>query len=120
MNTLTAAAFLVRCCFAHPPYPPAPVRSRTARRGARKNALTTPETRTPGLRGTDQTNGADHYEVPRPLVHRLAIRRKARTVQMARNGPFISAMLQILPANRTRTWAFCGDAEANFEILMSI
>lgn len=39
---------------------------------------------------------ADLYEVPRPLVHKLAIRESTHTPQ-ARNGPYFG-LLQILPA----------------------
>ncbi len=39
---------------------------------------------------------ADHYEVPRPLVHKLAIRESTHRPE-ARNGPYYG-LLQILPA----------------------
>lgn len=39
---------------------------------------------------------ADHYQVPRPLVHRLAIRESHHRPE-ARNGPYYG-LLQILPA----------------------
>ncbi|ASM71900.1 MULTISPECIES: lytic transglycosylase domain-containing protein [Roseobacteraceae] len=39
---------------------------------------------------------ADHYDVPRPLVHRLAIRESTHRPG-ARNGPYYG-LLQILPA----------------------
>ncbi|MBD3662908.1 transglycosylase SLT domain-containing protein [Sulfitobacter aestuariivivens] len=39
---------------------------------------------------------ADHYDLPRPLVHRLAIRESTHNPK-ARNGPYYG-LLQILPA----------------------
>jgi soluble lytic murein transglycosylase-like protein len=49
---------------------------------------------------------ADHYEVPRPLVHRLAIRESTHR-PWARNGPYYG-LLQILPAT-ARSMGFQGD-----------
>ena len=43
---------------------------------------------TPELRGLIN-KWADHYDVPRPLVHRLAIRESTHNVQQARNGPYL-------------------------------
>lgn len=50
---------------------------------------------------------SDHYEVPRPLVHRLAIRESTHT-PTARNGPYYG-LLQILPQT-ARTMGFQGEA----------
>jgi soluble lytic murein transglycosylase-like protein len=61
---------------------------------------------------------ADHYEVPRPLVHRLAIRESTHNPN-ARNGPYYG-LLQILPAT-ARGMGFQGqptdllDADTNLE-----
>lgn len=61
---------------------------------------------------------ADLYEVPRPLVHRLAIRESAHR-PWARNGPYYG-LLQILPAT-ARGMGFNGknsdllDAETNLK-----
>lgn len=49
---------------------------------------------------------ADHYGVPRPLVHRLAIRESTHRPH-ARNGPYYG-LLQILPAT-ARTMGFRGE-----------
>ncbi len=51
---------------------------------------------------------ADHYEVPRPLVHRLAIRESTHRPD-ARNGPYFGLM-QILPAT-ARGMGFKGQAQ---------
>jgi soluble lytic murein transglycosylase-like protein len=48
---------------------------------------------------------ADHYELPRPLVHRLAIRESTHN-PAARNGPYYG-LLQILPAT-ARGMGFTG------------
>lgn len=48
---------------------------------------------------------SDHYEVPRRLVHRLAIRESTHNPS-ARNGPYYG-LLQILPAT-ARTMGFRG------------
>jgi len=61
---------------------------------------------TPELRGLIN-KWADHYEVPRPLVHRLAIRESTHRPD-ARNGPYFG-LLQILPAT-ARGMGFSGDA----------
>lgn len=61
---------------------------------------------------------ADHYDLPRPLVHRLAIRESTHNPQ-ARNGPYYG-LLQILPAT-ARSMGFQGtprdllDADTNLE-----
>ncbi|SFE31553.1 Transglycosylase SLT domain-containing protein [Sulfitobacter brevis] len=61
---------------------------------------------------------ADYYEVPRPLVHRLAIRESTHNPS-ARNGPYYG-LLQILPAT-ARTMGFRGassdllDADTNLK-----
>ena len=49
---------------------------------------------------------SDFYDVPRPLVHRLAIRESTHQPQ-ARNGPYYG-LLQILPAT-ARGMGFRGD-----------
>ncbi len=72
---------------------------------------------TPELRGKINF-WADHYEVPRPLVHRLAIRESTHN-PAARNGPYFG-LLQILPAT-ARSMGFKGqptdllDADTNLE-----
>lgn len=72
---------------------------------------------TPELRGLIN-KWADHYEVPRPLVHRLAIRESTHRPE-ARNGPYYG-LLQILPAT-ARSMGFRGkpsellDADTNLE-----
>ncbi|MEX3315079.1 transglycosylase SLT domain-containing protein [Sulfitobacter sp. PS-8MA] len=48
---------------------------------------------------------ADHYDLPRPLVHRLAIRESTHNPK-ARNGPYYG-LLQILPAT-ARSMGFRG------------
>ncbi|MGJ8546822.1 MAG: transglycosylase SLT domain-containing protein [Sulfitobacter sp.] len=61
---------------------------------------------------------ADHYQVPRALVHRLAIRESTHN-PAARNGPYYG-LLQILPAT-ARTMGFRGkpsdllDADTNLQ-----
>ncbi|SDF86178.1 transglycosylase SLT domain-containing protein [Sulfitobacter delicatus] len=61
---------------------------------------------------------ADHYELPRPLVHRLAIRESTHNPK-ARNGPYYG-LLQILPAT-ARSMGFQGkptdllDADTNLQ-----
>lgn len=61
---------------------------------------------------------ADHYDLPRPLVHRLAIRESTHTPR-ARNGPYYG-LLQILPAT-ARSMGFRGkpsdllDADTNLK-----
>lgn len=72
---------------------------------------------TPALRA--QINyWADHYDLPRTLVHRLAIRESTHR-PLARNGPYYG-LLQILPAT-ARTMGFQGkpsdllDAETNLK-----
>ncbi len=72
---------------------------------------------TPELRASIN-RWSDHYEVPRRLVHRLAIRESTHTPE-ARNGPYYG-LLQILPAT-ARTMGFQGqprdllDADTNLE-----
>ncbi|WHZ36252.1 transglycosylase SLT domain-containing protein [Sagittula sp. MA-2] len=61
---------------------------------------------------------SDHYGLPRPLVHRLAIRESTHNPK-ARNGPYWG-LFQILPAT-ARTMGFRGsdsdllDAETNLQ-----
>ncbi|MBB3994717.1 soluble lytic murein transglycosylase-like protein [Sulfitobacter undariae] len=61
---------------------------------------------------------ADHYEIPRSLVHRLAIRESTHN-PAARNGPYYG-LLQILPQT-ARTMGFRGkpsdllDADTNLK-----
>jgi soluble lytic murein transglycosylase-like protein len=72
---------------------------------------------TPELRNTIN-KWADHYELPRELVHRLAIRESTHQ-PWARNGPYYG-LLQILPAT-ARSMGFSGsptallDAETNLK-----
>ncbi|MBN9889556.1 transglycosylase SLT domain-containing protein [Salipiger abyssi] len=61
---------------------------------------------TPALRAKIN-RWADHYEVPRKLVHRLAIRESTHN-PAARNGPYYG-LLQILPQT-ARTMGFRGSA----------
>ncbi len=64
---------------------------------------------------------ADHYALPRSLVHKLAIRESTHNPQ-ARNGPYYG-LLQILPAT-ARTMGFRGapndllDADTNLEFAL--
>lgn len=72
---------------------------------------------TPQLRASIN-RWADHYELPRSLVHRLAIRESTHNPK-ARNGPYYG-LLQILPQT-ARTMGFRGtpsdllDADTNLE-----
>lgn len=72
---------------------------------------------TPQLRASIN-RWADFYDVPRPLVHRLAIRESTHNPS-ARNGPYYG-LLQILPQT-ARTMGFRGqpsdllDADTNLE-----
>ncbi|MEP2920975.1 lytic transglycosylase domain-containing protein [Sulfitobacter sp.] len=72
---------------------------------------------TPKLRASIN-HWADHYELPRSLVHRLAIRESTHNPK-ARNGPYYG-LLQILPET-ARTMGFRGkpndllDADTNLE-----
>ena len=72
---------------------------------------------TPELRG-QINHWADHYEVPRELVHRLAIRESTHR-PWAMNSPYYG-LLQILPAT-ARSMGFSGpaknllDADTNLE-----
>ncbi|KIN66278.1 Transglycosylase SLT domain protein [Sulfitobacter noctilucicola] len=72
---------------------------------------------TPALRAKIN-RWADHYDLPRPLVHRLAIRESTHNPK-ARNGPYYG-LLQILPAT-ARGMGFQGrpsdllDADTNLE-----
>ena len=59
---------------------------------------------TPALRASIN-HWADHYEIPRSLVHRLAIRESTHN-PAARNGPYYG-LLQILPQT-ARTMGFRG------------
>lgn len=64
---------------------------------------------------------ADHYDLPRPLVHKLAIRESTHRPG-ARNGPYYG-LLQILPAT-ARSMGFRGqpndllDADTNLEFAL--
>lgn len=64
---------------------------------------------------------ADHYDLPRALVHRLAIRESTHN-PAARNGPYYG-LLQILPAT-ARSMGFKGtpndllDADTNLEFAL--
>lgn len=64
---------------------------------------------------------ADHYDLPRSLVHKLAIRESTHNPK-ARNGPYYG-LLQILPAT-ARTMGFRGqpsdllDADTNLEFAL--
>lgn len=64
---------------------------------------------------------ADHYDLPRPLVHRLAIRESTHNPK-ARNGPYYG-LLQILPAT-ARSMGYTGspkgllDADTNLEFAL--
>lgn len=75
---------------------------------------------TPQLRASIN-EWADHYALPRPLVHRLAIRESTHNPQ-ARNGPYYG-LLQILPAT-ARTMGFRGrpndllNADTNLEFAL--
>ncbi|UWR24959.1 lytic transglycosylase domain-containing protein [Sulfitobacter sp. S223] len=72
---------------------------------------------TPQLRASIN-HWADHYEIPRSLVHRLAIRESTHN-PAARNGPYYG-LLQILPQT-ARTMGFRGkpddllNADTNLE-----
>jgi soluble lytic murein transglycosylase-like protein len=72
---------------------------------------------TPALRASIN-RWADHYDVPRSLVHRLAIRESTHN-PAARNGPYYG-LLQILPQT-ARTMGFRGqpndllDADTNLQ-----
>jgi len=72
---------------------------------------------TPQLRASIN-HWADHYDIPRSLVHRLAIRESTHNPK-ARNGPYYG-LLQILPQT-ARTMGFRGhpkdllDADVNLE-----
>ncbi|MEP5730971.1 MAG: transglycosylase SLT domain-containing protein [Sulfitobacter sp.] len=61
---------------------------------------------TPALRASIN-KWADHYDLPRPLVHQLAIRESTHRPE-ARNGPYYG-LLQILPAT-ARIMGFQGPA----------
>jgi len=86
---------------------------------ATRNMLATPlyPNETPELRRLINQY-ADHYEIPRSLVHRLAIRESTHR-PWARNGPYYG-LLQILPQT-ARTMGFRGqpddllDAETNLK-----
>ncbi|UWR21064.1 lytic transglycosylase domain-containing protein [Sulfitobacter sp. S190] len=64
---------------------------------------------------------ADFYDLPRPLVHKLAVRESTHNPK-ARNGPYYG-LLQILPAT-ARTMGFRGqpsdllDADTNLEFAL--
>lgn len=75
---------------------------------------------TPELRASIN-HWADHYELPRDLVHRLAIRESTHR-PAARNGPYYG-LLQILPAT-ARSMGYSGpnsgllDADTNLEFAL--
>ena len=93
--------------------------------GSRKDTPAAPErltlplhpNETPALRAAIN-RWADHYDVPRSLVHRLAIRESTHN-PAARNGPYYG-LLQILPQT-ARTMGFRGapndllDADTNLK-----
>lgn len=93
--------------------------------GSKENTQAVPErpklplhpNETPALRAAIN-RWADHYEVPRSLVHRLAIRESTHNPS-ARNGPYYG-LLQILPQT-ARTMGFRGapndllDADTNLK-----
>ncbi|MFD2739899.1 transglycosylase SLT domain-containing protein [Sulfitobacter aestuarii] len=104
--SLLVATALTACTVAPQPVPqPAPV------------ALPLHPNETPELRQSIN-RWADHYEVPRRLVHRLAIRESTHRPG-ARNGPYYG-LLQILPAT-ARSMGFRGkpsdllNADTNLE-----
>ena len=68
---------------------------------------------TPELRGLIN-KWADHYEVPRPLVHRLAIRESTHRPE-ARNGPTSACCKSCPPPHAA--WGFAA-MPAIFSILM--
>ena len=86
----------VAACATTPPAPPAP---------APQMQLYPNET--PELRSLIN-KWADFYDVPRPLVHKLAIRESTHRPE-ARNGPYFG-LLQILPAT-ARGMGFQGSAD---------
>lgn len=104
--TLCAAASLTACAAGKAP--------RTA---AAALAVPLYPNETPALRASIN-RWADHYDVPRTLVHRLASRESTHT-PTARNGPYYG-LLQILPQT-ARTMGFRGrpkellDADTNLE-----
>lgn len=75
---------------------------------------------TPELRASIN-HWADHYDLPRDLVHRLAIRESTHRPH-ARNGPYYG-LLQILPAT-ARSMGYSGpnsgllDADTNLEFAL--
>ncbi|MEP1767695.1 MAG: lytic transglycosylase domain-containing protein [Sulfitobacter sp.] len=99
------AASLAACATKSPPTTP------------RTNALPLHPNETPQLRASIN-HWADHYDIPRSLVHRLAIRESTHN-PAARNGPYYG-LLQILPQT-ARTMGFRGqpndllDADVNLE-----
>lgn len=70
----------------------------------RPNKIPLHPNETPQLR-TSINRWADHYDIPRSLVHRLAIRESTHNPK-ARNGPYYG-LLQILPQT-ARTMGFRG------------
>ena len=101
---MIASCTLSACTTAPEPAPPA-------------RALPLHPNETPELRAKIN-RWADHYDVPRPLVHRLAVRESTHNPK-ARNGPYYGLM-QILPAT-ARGMGFSGkpsdllDADTNLQ-----
>ncbi len=79
-------------------------RSPVAALATQQTALPLYTNETPALRASIN-RWADHYDVPRSLVHRLAIRESTHNPS-ARNGPYYG-LLQILPQT-ARTMGFRG------------
>lgn len=114
---LLFVSVLLSAC-ANAPGPGDPDRSPTLNRALYDPPLYPNET--PELRA--QINRwADHYDLPRSLVHRLAIRESTHR-PWARNGPYYG-LFQILPQT-ARTMGYRGpdngllDAEANLEFAL--
>jgi len=102
------AAPLCQMCFAHPPYPPAPVPEAENRRRGRKMPLHPNET--PELRGL--INNGRSYECPAPFQPPCHPRKHAPSNARNGNGR-IFGPAQILPAKRTRM-ALGGDRRRTF------
>ncbi len=92
-----AAAASVAACARRSDQPPAP-----------RSAIPLHPNETPELRRKINF-WSDHYELPRPLVHKLAIRESTHNPN-ARNGPYYG-LLQILPAT-AGTMGFRGQPSA--------
>lgn len=104
LAAVVSLSMLAACAQADPPAP-------------RKAPLPLFPNETPALRESIN-HWADHYELPRTLVHRLAVRESTHRPK-ARNGPYYG-LLQILPAT-ARSMGFDGpnsellDADTNLE-----